>query len=272
MAFTNSPLGQSGYNAFTVEGVKQHGNLNLDLSYSWDRQTGNTDNAFVDTYSINYYWQDPYKYKYEAHWPRTYDTVKGYLTYVLPFGQGRRFLSASPKLDYLVGGWTAGTIVSYRNGDEMGAVYSTNYYPGWSAVYTSVSTGASFKNPFRNYNPSWNPTAPGASADPNSLFVNPNNFSNPTFGQLGNSPTLFTNWRNWAAPQENASLLKVTHFGSDKRYTMTLRAEFFDVFNRHYWAAPNANFGSAYFGHVSGIANPGGFYSRTGQLGARFEW
>jgi len=265
--FSNPPIGQSGYNAFTIEGIKQRGALNFNLSYNYARTTGNTSNAFIDSWSLNYWWQDPYKYKWEAHWPQTSDTVKGYLTYVLPLGQGRKYLSGSHLLNYFVGGWTAGTIVSYGNGGQLGAVGSTNSYPGWSAVYTNVTPGASFKNQFKKFNPAWNPTAPGAGSDPNSLFVNPGNFSNPTYGQLGNSPTLFSNWRGWAAPSENASLLKRTKFGSDGRYVFTLRAEFYDLFNRHYWSGPNTNFGSAYFGHVTGVSG-----NRTGQLGARFEW
>jgi hypothetical protein len=273
--FTNSPLGQSGYNAITVEGTKQHGSLNLDLSYNLSRTTGNTGSAFFDRWvGFGYPYQDPYAYKHEASYAQVYDTVKGYLTYVLPFGQGRRFLSGSGSLvNDLVGGWEGTTIVSYANSQPMGAVGSTNYYPGWSAVYTNVAPGASFKNTFKKYNPAWNPTAAGAAPDPNSLFVNPANFSNPGYGQLGNSPSKFCgcqgypSWRGWATPQEQMSLLKKTHFGADNRFTMTLRAEFFDVFNRHYWGNPNMNFGSAYFGHVTGASG-----NRTGQLGARFEW
>ncbi len=266
VAFSNALLGQSGYNAITIEGTKQRGSLNLDLSYNWSRTTGNTSSAFVDTYSLNYYWQDPYKYKEEAHWPHTYDTVKGYLSYGLPLGRGRRFLSQSRALDYLVGGWVAGAIVSYGNAGQMGAVGSTNSYPGWSAVYTNVAAGANFKNTFKRYNPAWNPTAPGAAPDPDSVFVNQSIFSNPIYGQLGNSPTLFSNWRGWAAPNENASLLKKSRFGPSGRYVVTLRAEFFDVFNRHYYS-DNTSFGTAYFGHVTGASG-----NRTGQLGARFEW
>lgn len=272
--FTNSPLGQSGYNAFTVEGKKQRGSLNLDLSYNLSRTTGNTGSAFVDTWSFNYWYQDPYNYKHEATYAQTYDTVKGYSTYVLPFGQGRRFLSGSGRLvNDLVKGWEGGAIVYYANAGPMGAVGSTNYYPGWSAVYTNVAPGASFKNTFKKYNPAWNPTVAGAAPDPNSLFVNPANFSNPTYGELGNSPTSFCgchgfpSWRGWSTPQESASLLKKTAFGADNRYTFTLRAEFFDLFNRHYWDNPNTSFSSAYFGHVTGA-----YGNRTGQLGARFEW
>jgi hypothetical protein len=265
--FTNSPLGQSGYNAITIEGKKQRGSLNLDLSYNWARTTGNAGSAFIDTWSFNHFYQDPYKYKEEAHWPYTNDTVKGYLTYTLPLGTGHRFLSHSHTLDYFVAGWQPGTIVSYGNGGQMGAVGSTNYYPGWSAVYTNVAARPNFKNSFKRYNPGWNPSVAGAGTDPGSLFVDPSNFSNPTFGQLGNSPTVFSNWRGWAAPHEDASLLKKTHIGSGERYVVTLRAEFFDVFNRHYNNNPNTSFGSAYFGHVTGVSG-----NRTGQLGARFEW
>lgn len=271
--FTNSPLGKSGYNAITVEGKKQHGPLNLDLSYVWSRQTGNTSTAFVDTYTFNYFWQNPYDYNAEARWAQTYDTVKGYATYSLPFGRGRRFLSRGKAAEYLAGGWTLGTIVSYGDAGDMGAVGSTNYYPGWSAVYTNVVPGAKFNNIFKRYDPGWNPTVGGAGNDPDSLFVNPANFTNPAWGELGNSPTVFTgqdgqpNWRGWATPQESGSLLKSTAFGPDGRYVMTLRAEFFNLFNRHYWDNPNTNLASAYFGHVTGV-----YGYRTGQLGARFTW
>ncbi len=272
--FTNSLLGQSGYNAITVEGKKQRGSLTLDLSNTWDRQSGDTGSAFIDTWSFNYWWQDPYNYKHEATYAPTYDAVKGFVTYVLPFGRGRRFLSGSGRVvSDLVSGWEGTALVSYANAGPMGAVGSTNYYPGWSAVYANVAPGASFKNTFRRYNPGWNPTAPGAGSDTESLFVNPTNFSNPAYGQLGNSPTSFTgqygysSWRGWATPSENATVLKSTHFGPDNRFAMTLRADFFDVFNRHYWDNPNTTFGGGYFGHVAGA-----YGNRTGQLGARFEW
>lgn len=265
--FTNSPLGQTGYNAFTVEATKQRGPLNLDLSYNWSRATGNTSSAFFDTWTFNQWFQDPYNYKKEAAYPSIYDTVKGYVTYGLPFGRNRKFLSNGRMEHLLFGGWTVGTIVSYGTGGPMGAIGSTNYYPGWSAVYTNVAQNANFSNHFKRYNPAWNPTVAGAGSDPESLFVDPTIFSNPTFGQLGNSPRIFTNWHGWANPQESGSLLKKTRFGSDGRYTITLRAEFFDLFNRHYWSGMNTNLSSAYFAHVTGVSG-----NRTGQLGARFEW
>lgn len=265
--FTNSPLGQSGYNSITVEGTKQRGYLNLDLSYFWTRTTGNSTTAFVDDSGYGYGWQDPYRYKYEAHWPTTYNKAKGYMTYVLPLGNGRRFLSNAGKLDFAVSGWTLGTIVSYSNGDQFPAVNASTSYPGWSSVYTDVAAHPNFKNLFKRYNPGWNPTVAGTQTDPDSLFFDPTNFSNPAYGQLGNSPTKFSNWRGWGYEDEDVSLLKKTKIGSDGRYVLTVRAEFFNVFNRHYWGSPSTSFSSAYFGHVTGVSG-----NRIGQLGARFEW
>lgn len=267
--FTNTPIGQSGYNAITIEGRKLTGALNLDLSYNWSRSTGNTGNAIYDVWGAGGYWyQDPYQYQREAQVPSTNQIIKGYLTYELPLGRGRRFLSASGRpVNILVSGWQVATNVWYGNGSQIWAVGASNTYPGWSALYTNVAPGASFKNHFKHWNPAWNPTVAGAGPDPGSLFVDPTIFSNPKLGEFGNSPRIFPNWRNWAQPSENASFLKNTRFGSDNRYTVTIRADFFNVFNRHYWNSPNLDFGTAYFGHVTGVSG-----NRVGQLGARFEW
>jgi hypothetical protein len=139
-------------------------------------------------------------------------------------------------------------------------------YPGWwPGVWANVKQGADFKNRFKTLNPAWNPLTDGA--DSNSLFVDTSNFSNPQFGQLGNSPKVFQNWRGWATPTENASITKRFTFGESERYSASIRADFFDVFNRHYWGGPNMDMSSPYFGHVTGVSG-----NRTGQIGARFQF
>jgi hypothetical protein len=267
IAFTDAPLGQSSYNGITVEAVKQHGNLNMDLSYNWSRSTGNTGSAFIDTWSFSHGYQDPYNYRKEATWPYRSFVVKGYVSYGLPFGKGQRFLADSRLVNYAVGGWTVSTVVNYSEGGQMGPVGSTNNYPGWSGVYTDVVAHPDFGKKFKTLNLAWNPTAANAGADPNSLYFNTSNFTNPVYGQLGNSPSTFTNWHGWPWANEDFSLLKKNKIGKDGRYSVTLRAEFFDFFNRHHWGGPNTSMSSAYYGHVTGVSG-----NRTGQVGARFEW
>ena len=263
--FVNSPLGSSSYQAFVVEVTRRSSNgLSMDLSYTGSQTRGNTESAFVDTYTPSHYFQDPYKYQQYASALTTFDIphqVKGYVNYELPFGHNKRFLSTGHVADLLAGGWLAGLIVDYQSGSPMGAVGAQNYYPGWSAVWTNVAANASFKNTFHKLD-LINP------ADPSSTFVNTGNFSNPPDGQLGNSPITFSNWHTWGYNDEDASLLKRFGFGENDRFRVTLRAEFFNVLNRHYYANPNLTFGGPYFGHVTDTTGS----PRQGQLGARFEW
>ena len=263
--FVNTPLGVSSYEAFVVEVTRRSANgLSMDLSYTGSQDRGNTESAFVDTYTSTDYFQDPYQYQKYGKDLVSYDVphqVKGYVNYELPFGRGQRFLSHGKWQDLLAGGWLAGLIVDYQSGSPIGAVGAQNYYPGWSGVWTNVSPNADFKNPFHKLD-LINP------ADESNSFVNAANFSNPPDGQLGNSPHVFSSWHTWAYYDEDASLLKRLGFGKDDRYRVTLRAEFFNVLNRHHYANPNLSFGSPYFGNVTDTTgNP-----RQGQLGARFEW
>lgn len=266
----NPPIGRSGYNALTVEVTKRGAQgLAMDLSYNFWHSTGNVCDAFQEEY-----WygpcnlQNPFQYNDKRYWGSgpSGQGVKGFVSYQLPFGRGRMLLSNTNRLvDAFAGGWSVGTIVAYSNGGNMGWVGSTNNYPGWSGVWANVAAHPDFKNQFKRWNPAWDPSS--GAMDAGSLFVDPNDFSNPTFGQLGNSPKYFQNWRGWATPNENATITKSFHIGAGERYTASLRADFFNLFNHHYWDNPNMNMGSPYFGHVTGVNG-----NRTGQLSARFQF
>jgi hypothetical protein len=269
----NSPIGRSGYNAFTVEVTKRGRNgLAMDMNYNWSRSTGNVCTGFTETYS----WgggcntQDPETYD-SSNWKPalTGQGVKGYVTYQLPVGRGAKYFSGVSRwVDEAIGGWGVGAIVSYYNGTQESAVWSTFSYPGWTSrgwgPWSNVKQGANWHNTFKKYNPAWTPTM---GQDPDSLFMDPTNFSNPTFGQLGNSPKYFPNWRGWAAPSENASLTKKFRVSASERYAASIRADFFDLFNRHYWNGPDLNLSDPTFGHVNGVSG-----NRTMQIGARFQF
>ncbi|MGB6746033.1 MAG: hypothetical protein WBE38_20455, partial [Terracidiphilus sp.] len=92
---------------------------------------------------------------------------------------------------------------------------------------------------------------------------------------FGNTPLYFNKWRwNSAPAAENMSLLKHFSIGKEGRYKAEIRGDFFDVFNRHYFNAPDMGINDSTFGDVTGVAwAPGLQYSnRVGQVGARFEF
>ena len=241
----------------------------MDLSYNRWRSTGNVCDAFQEEWWLGpCNLQNPFQYNDRHYWGSATSGhgVKCYVSYALPIGRGGWLLSnANHVVNPLVSGWSIGTIIGYSDAGNMGYVGSTNSYPGWSGVWANVAAHPNLKNQFKKWNPVWDPSS-GAS-DPASLFVDPGNFSNPSFGELGNSPKNFQDWRGWAAPNENATITKKFHFAEGSRYTASLRADFFNLFNHHYWDNPNMDMGSPYFGHVTGV-----WGNRTGQLAARFQF
>lgn len=263
--FVNDPLGHTGYNAFIVELTKRTPNgLSMNLSYTLAKATGNTHDAYVDTYSAGNGYQDPYSYQKYAKYPEAGyapQVVKGFLTYQLPFGRGQRYFTGGRLSNALLAGWLAGAILNYQSGAPIGAIHAQTNYPGWSGLWVDVAPNASFKNTFKKldlinlHNPS-------------NQFVNPTIFSNPPDGQLGNSPVTYGNWHGWGTGNEDVSLTKQFGIGQDGRYKVLLRGEFFNVFNRHHYGNPNLNIGGPYFGQVTNVVgNP-----RQGQVSARFSW
>lgn len=263
--FVNSPLGRTAYNAFVIEVTKRTANgLSMNLNYTLAKLTGNTSDAFVDSYSASHGYQNPYLYEQygkavEAGYPP--QILKGFVTYHLPFGRGQRYLNHSRFSDLLLGGWLAGVILDYQSGAPIGAVHARNSYPGWSGVWTDVASNANFKNKFQKLDLI-------NLQDPSNQFVDTTNFSNPADGELGNSPVSYAHWHGWGTSNEDVSLMKRFGFGPHGRYTLTLRGEFFNVFNRHHYGGPNLNIASPYFGQVTAATgNP-----RQGQVGARVSW
>ena len=269
----NADLAVSSYRALVAE-IKTHGahGLTADLNYTFSRSEGNGSDGGAYTESWGTDWtQDPYQLKnlgdQVSDWNHTHE-VKGYIDYDLPFGRGKKWAFDSRLLDSAVGGWTIGVELNYHSGEPLSMVGSSNYYAGWSGVFAVRNPNVSLHNPFKALNLNWNPTVPGAGPDPNSLFFNPSAFSDPAFGSFSpEKHSILDYWHTWAYADEDVSILKKFHFGKDDRFTATLRAQFFDLFNRHHWGAPIEDITSPYFGHVTGVS---GF--RYGQVGARFEW
>lgn len=269
--FAGSPLGKSAYRALIVEFKKRYGNgLAADLNYTYQHATTNTDStpgvqdggAMTEGWKNGSQWQDPYAYDSFA------DTVapnipqhqiKGYFVYDLPFGKGKKWAANSGAANYLVGGWQLGAVVGYHSGMPIRAVGRSNGYPGWSSVYANQV--GSLNNTFQGLNLN-------NLADPSNLMFDPKAFTDPAFGEFGNQQLYTYGFTSWAYFNEDFSILKRFAFGKEGRFKASLRAEFFNIFNRHHWYDPNSGAtNSDYFGAVTGVSG-----NRRGQVGARFEW
>jgi hypothetical protein len=134
-------------------------------------------------------------------------------------------------LSWIARDWTLGTVLHYASGLLIKVPQAT----------TSLSTYV-----FQNTNVDRVPGVPLFTEnlnchcfDPNTTFVlNPAAWANPPVGQFGTAATYYGDYRQQRHPGENASLGRV--FRIKERATLSIRAEFTNIFNRTGLNAPTS--------------------------------
>jgi hypothetical protein len=284
-SYVGLPLGQSFYNSMVVDLVKRTGRgLTMDLNYTLSRTEGDT---FSSQQEYNGFYtpvQDFSNISQAAHTVTGYDqthVVKGFAVYELPFGKGRRWLSNSGRtVNALAGGWTLTGLVQYRSGQPFQMGISQPYYPLYSTFYPNFHlsgfTGPSDPHKFQA-GPCGQPGLPPCLFYlPQSIATSPipADTSKGTVA-LGTGPAAIPDLRCPGHANEDISVLKYFTMGADGRYQLSLRGEFYNLFNRHEYAingcsgtGPQNKVGASNFGQVTGIIeNP-----RNGQFAVRFTF
>jgi hypothetical protein len=248
--------------------------LTMDLNYTLSRQEGNTWSAMQEGNGYYTGIQDFDNVGESAHNVTGYDqthVVKGYVSYELPFGHGQRWLGSQGRiLNRVVSGWTVAGIIQYYSGPPFEISVPNPYWPQWGNFYP-------------NYNLSGfnGPSDPGKFQVPQegqpiptgNFYIPASVASAPPIGQLGKGPATNSDLRCPGAGNENVTLLKNVPFGTDNRYKLSFRAEFYNVFNRHQYSIQGCSslrstIGADNFGQILGVAdNP-----RTGQFAIRFDF
>ncbi len=262
------PKGTTSFKALEVTLARTGARgLNTNLSYTLSRARGNVGNAFEENW-WNGTIQDVTKLGEEARALQAYDVMhvlKGYVSYDLPFGHGQPFLpGASRVLNAMVAGWSLAGLFNYQSGMPL-RVGSNNNYAGWayySAVYPNVDPNANFSRKFHadKFNAA-------NSGDPGNRYFDGQGFSNPAYGEFGTGPLYSTKLRGFGRKDESVSILK--NFWIRERFRLQFRAEFTNIFNRHYFNNPDADINSPTFGQVQTVS---GDKPREGQLGIRVDW
>ena len=272
--YVGVPLGQSFYDSMVFDVVKRTGRgLAMDMSYTWSRQEGDSFSAEQETNGYYTGIEDFSNMRGAAHAVTGYDLaniVKGFVSYELPFGRGRRWLTSENRvINDVVGGWIVAGIVDYYSGQPFEVGAANPYWPLWGDIYPQFNLGG-FTGPS---NPKkFVPVAPGGTPPPTNFYMPTSVATNPAAGFLPPSPATFA-LRCPGQANENVSLLKDFTMGSEGQYRLSFRSEFYNLFNRHYYYiqgcdGTRASIGAASFGQVlSVLDNP-----RQGQFAIRFEF
>ena len=273
--YVSLPIAQSYYDSLLIDVVKRTGRgLTLDVNYTLSRQEG--DSFTTQTEGNNYYTpiQDFSNLSQAAHTLTNYDQkhiVKGFVSYELPFGNGQRWLSNRGRLvNSVVGGWHLNGLMLYTSGQPFQAVVQNDFYPAWGTFYPNFNlsgfAGTTSPSKFQLAPPNQPAAAP--------VFYMPQSVATaPATGQLGAGPGAISALRCPGYANENGSILKYFSMGAEGRYKLSFRAEFYNLFNRHYYningcGGNKAAVGQGSFGQVFGVNdNP-----RTGQFAVRFQF
>jgi hypothetical protein len=278
--YAGLPIGQTSYNSMVIDLVKRTGRgLTMDMNYTYSRQRGDT---YSSQQEYNAYYtpvQDFGNMSAAANALTGYDLthiVKGYVTYQLPFGAGQRWMSGKRGfVNALVGGWQASTILLYASGQPIHIGVNEPFYPIWGNFYPSFNASPS------------GPASPGgfsgaAAAAPGSTYYYPYFGKSVATAPVSTDGTVVGFGPGGAydgalrcpgQANENASLMKYFKMGSDGQYQLSMRVEFYNLFNRHYYAingcgGSQTNIGDSNFAAVTGVNST----QRTGQFGARFTF
>jgi len=159
--------------------------------------------------------------------------------YELPAGHGKRFLNHAGALDRVVSGWSVASILSYSSGIPT-AVYSSCSGTAGGVLFggcqvagagarVNVISGVPQTLKSGNFQPGSTP------------FWNAAAFALPAPFTYGDEARALDHARTWGGKNEDFVLEKSTGLLGEKA-KVALRAEFFNLFNRHIYQAPNGAF------------------------------
>ncbi len=244
----------SSYNAMQVKLDRRYqSGLLVTTSFSWQRAMNfQSDDDGGLTFFINQ--QRNYA---PADFDHRFNFVQTYV-YQLPFGQGKKWLTGSGPVQYVLGGWQVSAIWTLISGSP----------------FTITANGGSLNSPGSTQTA--NQIAPVSY--PHGINVGNPWFSTSSFAQpVG--VVFGTSGRNSVYGPGlfglNASLFK--HFKIKERLDLELRGEAFQITNTPQFANPSGSITSATFGYVTSTVGSGSGVNGTGggralQLGAKLSF
>jgi trimeric autotransporter adhesin len=173
------------------------------------------------------------------------------VTYELPVGKGKAFLSNSKVLDLALGGWSLNAVTVYQSGYPIAITQNSN---------NNVVIGAAGQRPNAT---GASPVTAGPLMDRIDGYINPAAFSQSAPFTFGNVSRLI-GMRGPGISSWDASVFKT--FSVTEKLKAQFRAEALNAFNTPQFRNPNGAFGNANFGRITSQAN----FPRLIQLGVRF--
>ena len=175
------------------------------------------------------------------------------MSYDLPVGKGRKFLTNGGVLNYVVGGWAVNAVSIFQTGFPLQITQSTNYNSSFGyATQRPNATGVS-------------PITSGSLEARLNDYISPAAFSTApqfTFGNVGRTIDMR------GPGQVNWDMGLFKNFLIKEKLKAQYRLEALNATNTPLFYGPNVSFGSSTFGKITSQAN----FSRELQMALRFSF
>lgn len=230
---TNDPVGNARFNSLQVKVTKRYSSgLTLLAFWTWMKNMSSLQSR-----------------QYPAYRPVTYSgdspphALVISMSYELPFGPRKKFLSSNAVLGHIVGGWNVSGYYRRSSGSAMSFSASNNLsIMGYGSKFANYVGGAQI---FDKTNDSeFDPAV--------DRYLKAGAFVTPPSYEFGNTaPTL--DWvRGWTVKAESFSIGKAIPI--KERLRAQFRADINNPFNFVRWSNPNTSITSADYGKVTGAA------------------
>ncbi len=235
-SFTPDRTGNSTYHAMQLQVNKRFAQgLNFLVSYTVSKNLTDADSSgpgvsgFIGT--NEFIGQNSYNRKAEKAVSEL-DTPQSLVMsffYEVPVGRGKKYLNQGGITNAVVGGWYSSGILSYASGQPTEV-----YGPCGGTAGDVLFAGCHFTGAARvNVNPGVNETNKSSNFNPfTTSFWNPAAFSLPAPFTFGDESRSLAGARFFGTRNEDLSFGKKTHLWGEYA-TLDIRAEFFNIFNRH---------------------------------------
>jgi hypothetical protein len=247
-----NPGGFSTYHALQISANRRFSNgLQFLISYTWSKYLDNTEGPEGWTNGNAQNVQNWYNTALEKSLmindiPRS--LVMSYV-YEFPVGKGKKFAPGNKIVEGIIGGWQVAGISSFKDGFPLTAYNSTNNTHSFGGNQRPDIVGTVGVS---------NPTI--------YQWFNTAAFAQPAPFTFGNAPRTMGYLRSEGTINTDATFQKYWQLWNEAS-RLQLRAEFYNIFNRTQFYAPNMTFGTSAFGTIQG-ALP----ARSIQFGMKLYW
>ena len=254
---TNGDSNSARYDSLVLRAQKRmSAGVTFLTSWTWSKSTDGSfgaSNFYVS--SITTSPQDTYNLgaEYGLAIVNTPSSFKNAVSYELPFGKGKPFMSGNRALEHVVGGWQVNVVSLLQTGFPLAITQDQNFNSVIGAgLQRPNATGVS-------------PATSGNLESRLDGYLNPAAFSNAPQFTYGNTSRT-NSVRGPGTANWDFSLLKT--FLIKERFHGQFRAESLNVFNTPLFNGPNTSYGNVNFGKITVQDN----FGRLIQLGVRMTF